>query len=403
MKKASKHNQSKSKIFHSFGFFYDGLANDRLRENQKNTRSVYFRRAIKCLLILPFDMLLIVKRFLSRCDRCEYIVSTNKFSWLPDVIDSHAVGVVSPYYLVDKNKTKNSTAIPVAFLYSVIGLTPWRYSLMRNLIDEILPSVYSKILGMFVQNRVKLIVHSDSLPFARVLIKSLTKKNVFVICIQHGSFNYSIDQIFPETCGMYSHLNIVRSLVDRDIIRKRSRFNEFHVIPELFLPTFQEDGILPNSPDVVLFIGEGYHVLDSRLSIAMQSKYNDIWQQLSGKGFQCIYRRHPSEIRDNQKCEFKDVDSLDLGASIARSLCVIGYSSSVLIESASIGVTSYQIPIDGEYFQGLNREACKIQLFNSVEKLMEDIKVDRRMSVDLINYLHHSAKKSLGCILKNVA
>jgi len=318
--------------------------------------------------VLPLDTLfLIIKILLKR--EAELIFATLKWPDFTELCASNfkAAYISSPdQFLKFRRKIKGLQYIPAGPIYVLSGLgfllpAPYR-DVWSSKVTEISAFVLKRL---FSKEKRLLIVHSDALPFARSLVFGAKNISARTLCIQHGYF--SAKSNVAELDGSLCDTNIVRSHEDYELLKRSAESSEFLVSPNFFLlNVVQRRSTRPR----ILFLGEGHHIVHEEFNNSYLSRLRVIYEQCSRLDVEVAFRPHPSERRRIFFPNFSKIDTDSLESSIAATNCVVGHSSTVLQDSAALGIPSFYIEVNGQSHE-LERNGHKVEKFQSSSILVD--------------------------------
>lgn len=222
-------------------------------------------------------------------------------------------------------------------------------------------------------NKVYFIYHSDALPFSRALIYCGYKFNFINVCIHHGIFSRDLE--FSEIDGSLSDILITRSSHDASQVLSVNPNVKTIIEPNFFIIHITPINTLPK---YILLIGEGWHRLDKKFAYSYIRKLKNLEKILLVNNFKVKYRPHPSE-RFNYfiyKFRFKKYDFLNLEQSLSMTHSVIGFSSTLLIDSSAIGINSYNISVYNKFCSDLSLHGQKVNKVISTNNLLKMLSHD---------------------------
>lgn len=340
------------------------------RTLKKATKKATFLKLLIIILILPFDIILFIFQKIFRIKVSDFI-ATDKWSDFNDFLGKNLkIGLISTPDKFIKNIKSGIIYIPASPIYFISCIGLWLPSnchlVWTNFVIKFNTS-YLKSYLLSDHKKSYLIIHSDALPFARSLVFACNRLKINTVCIQHGVFHEQ--NIIFEVDGSKSDINIIRSEEDKNIIKNISPNSQYLVTPDFFLLTPNKNFIKKNTIPRILFLGEGYHILDERLDNAYLKRLEYIYKKMLFFNCECFFRPHPSEKFKRISKGFKNIDNLSLNDSISITDCVIGYSSTLLYEAKSIGIPSFQVDVNNKFFDIQKSSSAKIERYNNAENV----------------------------------
>lgn len=135
----------------------------------------------------------------------------------------------------------------------------------------------------------KLVLHTDGMPVPRYLLKCLFFEKA--VCIQHGEFKY-LNDIYD---GILCDENIVLGSDQAELFKKKGYHGIIRYPAKMYtcqnLRLHEVDFVF----DQIVLVGQGYHVNDIKLHNLYQKKLFVLFRKLKARGFNVVYRPHPSE------------------------------------------------------------------------------------------------------------
>lgn len=325
-------------------------------------------RSLALIIVLPLDTLFLIIQILMRRE-AELIFATSKWPDFTELCASNfkVAYISSPdQFLRFRRKIKGLQYIPAGPIYVLSGLgfllpAPYRDVWSRK-VTEISAFVLRRL---FSKERRLLIVHSDALPFARSLVLGAKNISAWTLCIQHGYF--SAKSNVAERDGSLCKINIVRSHEDYELLERSAESSEFLVSPDFFLLNVEQRR---STRPRILFLGEGHHIVDEEFNNCYLSRLREIYDQCNRLDVEVAFRPHPSERRRISSPNFSKIDTDSLESSIAAANCVVGHSSTVLQDSAALGIPSFYIEVNGQSHD-LERNGRKVDKFQSSSNLAD--------------------------------
>lgn len=334
-------------------FSYTEAWSCRKKGNQlyRYLRYSYFFKGLALSLVLPFDILYLIaiRIFIGRSNPGYVFNSSKALNQCFDAVGdkSKIVFLVSDPIAYVRCGSLSIRYIPASPIYIICGILPWR-GRFREISNKIIIKFAKFLLSqLFTPGRIIFVMHSDALPFARSLLFAMQDCPIYSpisVVIQHGIFHEHFD--CTELDGSLANVNVTRSEFDTELIKRNNKNSLFIVSKNFFLPSVSES-IVDNVKPVIL-VGEGFHVVDRQLSQKYISQLKTIEQELLSYGWCVKYRPHPSEKLNYRSFGFMNIDTANLSESLGSALAYIGYSSTLLVEAASIGIPCYAVKIDGE-------------------------------------------------------
>jgi hypothetical protein len=309
-------------------------------EFSRHLRKQYLLRILLLAILSPLDIFLSCFARIKLRATVHTLIATHKFSEaitpLGKLIPSSYIGDSLSYI---QHYLRIGSFIPASPLYLVVTLL---LLLPHSDFLESLAIQYCIFyLNHFAPHLKLIIVHSDALPFARLLIYSAKALNIKSLCIQHGHFSlrHSID----ETDGFLCTHNIVRDEFTALLLNKDSDSTKILIDPRFFSPTSSARSSNTRPAGRILLVGEGLHIIDKNLSIAYIKLLRNIYRELRLASIATVYRPHPSESPLHFISFVPAIDLYSLSKSLEYTSAVIGYGSTLLLDAANIGIPSFVV------------------------------------------------------------
>jgi hypothetical protein len=360
-----------------------------IRTLEISIRNSYFKKGVLLLLLLPIDILInfLISAY-CRNNNSKIILLTEKWSNLGEAFAASSsmsiIGLPKNIIFCLRNRCCYFLINPIYIILAFGFLLPSR---QRVIISNLALLIAKYQLKRYSDGKSKLIVHSDALPFARAYTTAANELGMHTICIQHGSFYKS--HLVGERDGFLCQTNIVRSVIDGEIIKDANKFTNIYVADEFFRINISVLKKSINDKVTIMLLGEGFHVMDKKFSSSYMSALKKLNMYYANLNIDVVFRPHPSEFWFNYLGDFKRIDKLQLNKSLAMVDAVIGFSSSLLLEAAQIGIPSFHIEIDGFRRDGLNRDCLRVHFLNSPDDAI-------KAAQDYCEFKNASLPKSLN-------
>lgn len=332
------------------------------------------------LLVLPVDILYLIIIYPFKI-KCAVFFATEKW---PDLIQAVTkdveVACISHPVFIFKNFRSKVRYIPASIFYvpAAIGLfLPKSLNLWWS---NVIIYLAKKLLSHFYECNAALVVHSDALPFGRCLVLAANELGIKSVCIQHGNFRDC--NIIREQDGFLCAHNIVRSVEDAQIIAASNEHTKIYVLPDFFKIKVGKNNRKSENLTVLL-LGEGYHIVDPDFNRKYLAYLELIQAQLISYGVNVVFRPHPSEMGINWGKRFREINLDPLEACLGGVDAVIGYSSTLLYESAEIGLLAFYVDplLNGHNITG--RNGAYIYRFTVAEELIKCVRINKKVEQDL--------------------
>lgn len=341
----------------------------------KTIKRTYLIKLLLLTFVLPFDVCFLFYIYLVR-RKYSIFFATEKWPSLVNMVSKEvsAASISSPIFLLRRFELK-SIYFPASIFYvpAALGLfLPESFHLRWS---KLVVLGVKRILKNFSENKASIVVHSDALPFGRCLIMAANELGIKSVCIQHGSFRN--ENIIAEQDGFLCAHNIVRSVEDAGIICKANDKTKIHLLVDFFKLRVDKDKGRPIAPTVLL-LGEGYHIIDENFNERYLAYLELIRGQLLKHNFNVVFRPHPSERNLRWNDKFPIVSRETLESCLSKVDAVIGYSSTLLQESAEVGILAFCVDPrdDGHHIMG--RNGAVIHRYAGVEKINQEIEKRRK-------------------------
>jgi hypothetical protein len=360
-------------------------------------RNTYFKRGVLLLLLLPID--LIITFFMGvncRNNKSKIILLTEKWINLSEAfaaISSIAIiGLPNNILFCLKNRCRYFFISPVYVILALGFLLPRS---KRAKLSKFALLIAKYQLKKYTDVKCKVIVHSDALPFARTYIIAANELGLNTVCIQHGTF-YKSHQV-GERDGFLCKTNIVRSIVDGKIIKNANKFTNIYVADEFFKISISALKKSIHDNVTIMLLGEGFHVMNKKFASSYMSVLKKLNMYYASLNIDVVFRPHPSEFWFNYRSDFQRIDRLQLNKSLAIADAVVGFSSSLLLEAAQIGIPSFHLSVDGLLRDDLNRDGLIIKYMKSPDDvILEAQKYNKRKIVNVSKKSNADQAKDLA-------
>lgn len=333
-------------------------------------KKIYLKRSLVLFLQLPIDVaLLTLFHFSNLRGNLEVIFLTTRWENLRNFLANEAlmgfIGLPVYFKFFQKTKCKYLFVTPI-YIVVTIGLFLPK-SMQKNF------SHFAVLLAKLQLRKVtthasKIIVHSDALPFARAYVIAANELGLNTICIQHGTFYEN--HLINERDGFLCNINIVRSSLDGQIIKSANKNTILHVASNFFSPKISELKVASRDECTILLLGEGFHAVDKNFNNNYLAAVKKLHSYFTERKVKCIFRPHPSESRIIWAKYFNDVDRGRLDSTLANVDAVVGFSSSVLLEAAQIGIPSFHIAVEGYSRDGLDRDGLIVKFLHHPDEVI---------------------------------
>jgi hypothetical protein len=316
----------------------------------------FFRRKSRwrALLLLPFvplESLYLLMLWMMPGRRRQYaFLNTLAIQWL-DATDGAQTIVLGSIVELRVALRKKSLWIPVGPLYVLLAWSSWQSSGHLSWPVRRLLVLYRAVIVGRLRPDAWLVVHSDALPLARALASVVKSGGGAICCVQHGIFdpNYFI----PQIDGSQSDLNVVRSALDAEIIRRASQTTRILTEPALFHPAAT---VSASDRPKVLLVGEAWHLCDSSFDKLYRSRLRAIEGALRDLGISVSFRAHPSERYRAWTYGFRRTNAGPKASALQEFNIYVGFASTMLNEAASAGHLAIQLTFDDRPASPMERE-----------------------------------------------
>lgn len=317
------------------------------------------------------DALILAFILISR-KRFNILIATEKWPKLTEITAERTrTACISPVTFIFNHSKSKAGYIPASIFYLLAALGLALPDRLQKRWSSIAVNIVSMILRQVANKSAALVVHSDALPFGRALVMAANKSGLRSVCIQHGNFREY--NVIREQDGFLCTDNIVRSIEDGDIIKKTATQTSIHVDPGFFTLCIGDKESTSIDPKVLL-LGEGYHIIDSNFNEIYLKELELLQYALTELEVSVAFRPHPSERKMVWKNRFNEVDLAPLEHSLTTADAVVGYSSTLLQESAEIGIPTFYLDPQERGHSIIGRNGAVIFKFNSPEQIVEMVK-----------------------------
>lgn len=334
-------------------------------------RALYLRRALVLALALPFDLAwLAVDACAARLRGARpqrlLFLTAPPMAWIDRLSTSGLAWVGAPHLLLSvlRHGGLYVPASPLYLLLTAALFLPVRWQQRVGRWAVRLCTAQLRLAGIATG---MLVHHSDALPFGRAVVLAARRHGLVTVCLQHGIFHSS--SAIAERDGSLSDINVVRSQFDAGLIAQSAPASRFLVEPDFFLPPVAPAPTPPASRCVTL-LGEGWHQCDAAFSARYLDRLRGLQAELLAAGVVVVFRPHPCERKLARGFGLQHLDNGPLDACLQRSALVVGYSSTVLLEAASIGVPAAQIDVDGIFNPGMDRDGVAVVKATTAAELL---------------------------------
>lgn len=337
---------------------------------ESELRKTYLIKSLLLILFLPIDVFLyFFVNLLGKKKKANLILLTGKWMELNYVFAKKTsvahIGLAKYITYFFKNKCLFMLVSPV-YIFSTVGLfLPEKY---KNYIGNFVISIAKAQLSKCSTSNSKVIVHSDALPFSRAYVMAANQLGLNTVCIQHGTF-YGVHKIL-ERDGFLCGSNIVRSATDASIILEANSKTSIHIATDFFVPKLFRSTKLSSGHIKILLLGEGLHVTERDFGIKYMATLKSLYAHYQAMDIDVAFRPHPSERGFFRRNNFNHIDSLALADSLSIVDAIVGFSSSLLLEAAQVGIPSFHIAVDGFSAFGLNRDGVVVKFMNNPEEVI---------------------------------
>lgn len=353
----------------------NGIDNVFLREVRKS----YLRRAGLLALFIPFDLFIYLIFFTLNLFRKETSKIVFLTSLYPSFISRSSatsccfVGAPNVLWLAVRNR---GIYVPASIVYLLLSLIRWDSVRPEGFSVNFAIGLMAGLLRPFVDKDSSMVFHSDALPFARCVLLAGRKLGLRTCCIQHGIFHRA--SMINEVDGYLCELNVVRSTLDGELIRQANPTTAIVVEPDFFLRCDAPRQFSRKSgKKMVIVLGEGAEQTAPVLSNDYMLRIEQLALDLQIAGFHVVFRPHPLERGILKRFRFENIDTGSLDSCIANASVIVGYSSTVLFEAASLGVLACQIDVCGEHFPSMSRDGVMIEQVGCVADIVAALNLRR--------------------------
>lgn len=337
----------------------------------KTIRRTYFTKSVLLLLTLPLDALILAFILISK-KRFNVLIATEKWPKLTEITASRTrTACISPVTFFKDHLKSKARYFPASIFYLLSALGLALPNQLRKKWSDIAVYLVFVILRRVTNKSATLVVHSDALPFGRALVMAANKSGIRTVCIQHGNFREY--NVIREQDGFLCTNNIVRSIEDGNIIKKTATQTLIHVDPGFFTICIGDNASSSIAPKVLL-LGEGYHIIDSDFNEIYLKELELLQYALTDLDVSVAFRPHPSERKMVWRNRFKEIDLAPLEHSLTTADAVVGYSSTLLQESAEIGIPTFYLDPQKRGHSITGRNGAVIYKLNSPEQVVEILK-----------------------------
>lgn len=324
-------------------------------------RALYLRRALALALALPFDLAwLAVDACAGRIRGARpqrlLFLTTPPAAWIARLPSCGAAWVGAPHLLLSVLR-HGGVYVPASPLYLLLTAALFLPAAWQQRVGQVAVRLFAAQLRLAGIGSGTLVHHSDALPLGRAVVLAAQRLGLTTVCLQHGIFH--ISSAIAERDGSLSNINVVRSQLDAALIAQSAAATRFLVEPDFFIPRVAADGPAPAGMRITL-LGEGWHQCDAAFGARYLDRLRSLEAQLLAAQAEVVFRPHPCERTLAQGFGFTQLDTGPLDACLQRSALVVGYSSTVLHEAASVGVTSAQIDVDGVFNASMDRDGVAV-------------------------------------------
>lgn len=370
-------------------------------------RALYARRALLLLLALPFDLVWMAldacaARVRRRRPGRLLFMTTPPAAWIARLPDCGTAWVGAPHLLVSALR-HGGVYVPASPLYLLLTMALYLPVRWQQRVGHAAVRVFALQLRMAGIGAGTLVHHSDALPFGRAAVLAGHRRGLTSVCLQHGIF-HRISAI-AERDGSLSDINVVRSHLDAQLIAQSAPASRFLVEPDFFIPRLAPAPQQATRPCVTL-LGEGWHQCDAAFGARYLERLRGLEAQLIAAGVVVVFRPHPCERGLADGFGFAQLDTGPLAVCLQRSAAVIGFSSTVLHEAASVGVPAAQIDVDGVFNPAMDRDGvavAKIGMAADVQALVASNPAPRPAASLLRDRQAAAALRILDTLLGHVA
>ncbi len=336
----------------------------------KTIKRTYLIKLVLLTFALPFDLLFLLYVNLIK-KKFGVFFATEKWPNLTSAVSKEVetASISSPAFLFRRSE-RGAIYFPASVFYvpAAIGLflpkslhLPW---------TKFIVFFEKKILKNFAKDSATIVVHSDALPFGRGLIMAANEVGIKSVCIQHGSFRD--ENIIAERDGFLCAHNIVRSAEDASIICKANDATKIHLQIDFFKLKIGGGNGKSIGPTVLL-LGEGYHIVDKYFNEQYLTYLELMQDQLLKHKFNVVFRPHPSERNLRWNDRFSIISREPLQSCLSKVDAVIGYSSTLLQESAEVGIPAFYVDPLGDGHHIMGRNGVIIHRYADVAQIDQEI------------------------------
>lgn len=348
-----------------FSYVFNREPGERGRTFLSEIKKSYIRKSLLLAFFIPLDIVIYLVFLIFNPFRCQFARIVFVTDIFPALVARSSTSlccfVGAPNLLLQAIRNRG-VYIPASLVYIFLALSRWNPSKSRGMGADFAIRLLTVMLRPFVSTGSVMVFHSDALPFGRSVLFAGKRLGLRTCCIQHGIFHQS--SAISEVDGYLCDVNVVRSSQDGELIRQASPETSIVVEPDFFLRCDIDEAsdLLPDrSGKKIIVLGEGWRLVDAKFSERYMQRIQQMANDLLVKGFDVVFRPHPSERGLGSRYGFDKVDAGPLDDCIASANAIIGYSSTVLFEAASLGVLACQIDVDRQHFPGLSRDGVMIE------------------------------------------
>jgi hypothetical protein len=369
-------------------------------------RALYVRRALLLVLALPFDLAwLLLDACASHIRKKQpgrlLFVAAPPPAWVAELSRTGAgwIGAPNLLALVLRYGGLYIPASPLYVLLTVALFLPIRW---QGEIGNVAVRMFARQLRLAAIDGGSLIHHSDALPMGRAATLAARSLGLTTVCIQHGIFHRDSD--IAERDGSLSAINVVRSPLDSELIAEAAPASKFLLEPDFFIPQLNAASEL-SVPKRVTLLGEGWHQCDVAFGRRYLERLRQLESLLLEAGLEVVFRPHPCERGQAADFGFARLDVGPLDACLVQSAIVIGYSSTVLHEAASVGVRAALIDVDGVFNPSMDRNDIALMGIRNaidVQAMIAKDRAERPTTAELRTRQREAAMRVLSAILENM-
>lgn len=123
-------------------------------------------------------------------------------------------------------------------------------------------------------------------------------------------------------------------------------------------------------------LGEGWFQCDDLFDAQYLGRLQRLEAALVKLNCEVVFRPHPCERGKAADMGFRQLDLGSLEECLARTSLVIGFSSTVLHEAASLGIRSAQIDVEGAFNPSMERDGSQIFKVRSADEAVALLGID---------------------------